>query len=142
MSRAPTSLRSTTEDRPRRGRLQMIPNSRINQVVLILSAISFSWLGMQAVHEMGHVVGALATNADVKKVVLHPATISRTDVVDNTRPLIVVWAGPMVGVLVPVVICLTSAWMRLPSTFLWRFFAGFCLIANGVYIAFGSLSGV
>jgi hypothetical protein len=50
------------------------------QVVLIASTVLASWLGMQAAHELGHVIGALATGGQVVQVVLNPLTISRTDV--------------------------------------------------------------
>jgi hypothetical protein len=113
--------------------------NRLYQVVLIASFLGFSWLAMQAVHECGHVLGAAATGGKVTKVVLHPSTISRTDVEPNPRPLCVVWAGPAVGVLVPLGAWLVARAMRLPGLFLFRSFAGFCLIANGAYIGAGTL---
>ncbi len=35
-----------------------------------------------------------------------------------------------------------AVWSRGPGAFVNRFFAGFCLIANGAYIAFGSFDGI
>ena len=49
-----------------------------------------AWLGMQQVHELGHVIGALVTGAQIESVVLHPLTISRTDLAHNPLPLVVV----------------------------------------------------
>jgi hypothetical protein len=112
--------------------------NRFHTTVLILATVLGSWLGMQAVHEFGHVLGAWATGAKVERVVLHPLTISRTDLGRNPRPLLVVWAGPVIGVLLPLVAWGISAWRWRSVSFLFRFFAGFCLIANGVYIGFGS----
>jgi hypothetical protein len=109
---------------------------RLHQVVLIVSALLGSWLGMQAVHESGHALGALLTGGRVAKVVLHPLTISRTDLSHNPRPLLVVWAGPVFGALLPL------GGLRLPGAFVLRFFAGFCLIANGAYIAGGSFGRI
>src|SRR4051812_17777961 len=97
---------------------------------------------MEAVHELGHVVGAWLTGAKVTRVVLLPTGISRTDVADSSRPLVVVWAGPVIGVVVPAVIWLCAAWARVPSAFVLRFFAGFCLVANGLYIGVGSFGRV
>jgi hypothetical protein len=97
---------------------------------------------MQAVHELGHVLGAWATDAQVTQVVLTPTTISRTDVANNSRPLVVVWAGPIVGIGVPLIIWWLSQAIGLPGAFVLRFFAGFCLIANGLYIGLGSLGRV
>jgi hypothetical protein len=113
---------------------------RVPQVVLIVSTVIGSWLGMQAVHELGHVAGAWATHGRVARVVLHPLTISRTDLAENPRPLVVVWAGPVIGSLLPLALWAATAKLRLRGTFLARFFAGFCLIANGAYIGGGSFT--
>jgi hypothetical protein len=115
---------------------------RLPQVALIVSFLALSWLGMMIVHELGHVVGSLATGGRVSKVVLHPLAISRTDLSHNPRPLLVSWAGPLFGVFVPVLAWTLAALTRSFEPRLWRFFAGFCLIANGAYLAFGSLEGV
>ena len=117
-------------------------NHAIHRTVLILSTLLGSWLGMQAVHELGHVLGAWITGGRVARVVLHPLTISRTDVVENSHPLIVVWAGPCCGVLLPLLVwgCVTK--LKPNIAFLPRFFAGFCLIANGLYIGIGSFDRV
>jgi hypothetical protein len=112
------------------------------QVVLILSVLIGSWLGMQAVHELGHVLGGWLTGGTVSRVVLHPLTISRTDLGHNPRPLVVVWAGPLFGVLMPLALWGIAVGLRLRGSFLLRFFAGFCLVANGAYIAGGSFDGI
>src|SRR4051794_27203810 len=85
------------------GRILRIGNlvQRLHQWVLITSILLASWLGMQAVHELGHVVGAWLTGGRVARVVLHPLTISRTDFDKNPHPLIVVWAGPILGCVLP-----------------------------------------
>ena len=88
--------------------------------VLIGSTLIASWLGMQAVHESGHVLGAHLTGGRVARVVLHPLTISRTDLSHNPRPLLVVWAGPAVGVLLPLVLWGVAAGLRLPGAFVLR----------------------
>jgi hypothetical protein len=115
---------------------------RVHQAVLIGSTILGSWLGMQAVHESGHVLGAWLTGGRVARVVLHPLTISRTDLAHNPSPLVVVWAGPAVGIAVPLLIWAVAAAARLPGAFVLRFFAGFCLLANGLYIGVGSFDRV
>src|SRR5208337_624939 len=74
------------------------PMNRLHQVLLIGTFLPLCWMAMMAVHELGHVVAAVATGGKVEKVVLHPLMISRTDVSPNPSPLIVVWAGPIVGV--------------------------------------------
>jgi hypothetical protein len=146
--------------------------NRVHQAVLIFSTLLGSWLGMQDVHELGHVAGAWLTGGRVSKVVLDPLTISRTDLAENPRPLIVVWGGPTFGVLLPLALWLTARAVRLPQfflfpsplagegsgvrgsevtqtaarglpgTFVLRFFAGFCLIANGCYLGAGSFTHI
>jgi hypothetical protein len=162
--------------------------NRVHQAVLILSTLLGSWLGMQDVHELGHVAAAWLTGGRVSKVVLDPLTISRTDLAENPRPLIVVWGGPTLGVILPLALWLTARAVRLPQfflfpspriasapavsagaadagktgegsgvrgsevtqtaargvpgTFVLRFFAGFCLIANGCYLGAGSFTHI
>jgi hypothetical protein len=111
---------------------------RLEQITLIVTFLAFSWLAMQAVHELGHVVGAWVTGAEVVKVALHPGIISRTDLGYNPHPSLVVWAGPVLGAVLPLLVFLAARACRAPGVYLFRFFAGFCLIANGAYIAFGS----
>ena len=109
--------------------------------VAMAGLIGVSWFAMQAVHELGHVLAAWATGGTVQRVVLSPLEISRTDVSPNPRPLIVAWAGPLMGVALPLAAAAMSCGrrsIRRAATF----FAGFCLIANGVYIGVGSFEGV
>jgi hypothetical protein len=120
-----------------KGRVRRLP-----QTVLIVSVLVGSWLGMQLVHEFGHVLGAWVSGGRVARVVVHPLTISRTDLADNPHPLVVVWAGPIFGVLLPLAGWAAVVRLRLPAPYLLRFFAGFCLIANGAYIAGGSAARI
>ncbi len=69
----------------------------IRRAVLAASVLGLSWLAMQAVHELGHVLGAVATGGRVVRVVLDPTTFSRTVVEPNPHPGGVAWAGPLVG---------------------------------------------
>ena len=112
------------------------------RTMLIVSMLAVSWLGMQWVHEAGHVVAAMATRARVERVVLHPLGISRTDLQEVAWPLVTTWAGPIVGILFPVIAWIAVSLLSLPTSYLFRFFAGFCCVANGVYLGLGSLDGV
>lgn len=114
---------------------------RLHQVLLIGTFLPLCWFGMMAVHELGHVLGAVATGGTVRQVVLHPSTISRTDVWPNPAPLAVVWAGPAAGVLLPLSAFLAVKVGRSSCCYLFQFFAGFCLIANGAYLGGGSFGG-
>ena len=115
---------------------------RFHQIVFVVSLLALSWFAMMAFHELGHVVGAVLTGGTVERVVLHPLTISRTDVSPNPKPLIVVWLGPILGCFFPAV-----CWGLLPRRLtvvrnIALFFVGFCLLANGSYIAIGSFDRV
>jgi hypothetical protein len=110
--------------------------------LLIASFLTLNWLGMMAVHEFGHAFGALITGGTVRRVVLHPLAIFRTDVSPNPYPAIVVWLGPIIGCLLPLAVTMAVPRRALFWRSALRFFAGFCLVANGAYIAVGSFERV
>jgi len=116
--------------------------TRFHQILLIVSIVPLSWLGMMAVHELGHVAGAWWTGGTVAKVVLHPLTISRTDLSNNPSPLFVAWSGPILGAVLPFIAWGIGRAFGMPGAYLLRFFTGFCLIANGAYIGCGSFDGI
>ena len=114
---------------------------RTEQAALIVSFTAFSWLAMMGVHELGHVVGALLSGGTVSRVALHPLAFSHTDMAANPHPLLTAWSGPVLGAVVPVSLWVIAAGLRVPGGYLFRFFAGFCLVANGVYIGAGAFGG-
>jgi hypothetical protein len=116
--------------------------NRLHQFVLIVATLAFSWLAMQAVHELGHVLGAVVSGGKVAEVVLHPATISYTRLAENPKPHLVVWMGPLVGIGLPLAAAAIARAAKLPGWYLVQFFAGFCLVANGAYLSFGSFAEV
>ena len=115
---------------------------RMNQVILVGSFVPFCWLAFMAFHELGHVIAGFSTGGSVTKVVVHPFSISRTDVSPNPCPLVTVWAGPIIGVLIPIFLWGAFWKFRIQVDYLARFFAGFCLIANGAYISIGSFEKI
>jgi hypothetical protein len=115
---------------------------RVHQAILIGSILPLSWFAMMAVHETGHVLGAWLSGGTIARVVLHPLTISRTDLSANPHPLFVVWTGPLFGIAAPLIVWLVMQARRMPGWYLLRFFAGFCLIANGAYLGIGSFDRV
>ncbi len=111
------------------------PGDRLDQAALILVTLAFSWLGFQAVHELGHCTGAWLTGGRVTSVVLHPLALSRMQLSHNPHPLLVAWSGPLGGIAIPLALWGASVLARLRQRYLLRFFAGFCLVANGAYLA-------
>jgi hypothetical protein len=85
------------------------------------------------------VLAARLTGGEVIHVALHPLIVSRTDLGVNPHPLAVVWGGPLAGVTLPLLLFGLASAGRLPGAYLFRFFAGFCLVANGIYIGTGWL---
>src|SRR5262249_31564546 len=53
-----------------------------------------------------------------------------------------VWAGPVVGVVLPVAVWGILVLIRWEGAYFLRFFAGFCLIANGAYIGVGAFDRI
>jgi Peptidase M50B-like len=115
---------------------------RQHQLVLIGSTLVFSWLAMQAVHELGHVVGSLLSGGRVAQVILHPAKISQTRLADNPHPQFVAWMGPLLGIALPAGLMLVARAANWRGWYAFQFFAGFCLVANGAYLAFGSIGRI
>jgi hypothetical protein len=115
---------------------------RIWQALLIVFLIGFSWLAMMAVHELGHVLNAKLSGGTVERVVLHPLAISRTDVSPNPHPQFVAWGGAIWGTFLPLLLIAVVRFTTRTYTYLVAFFAGFCCLANGLYLAAGSFAGV
>lgn len=111
---------------------------RIPQITLILATFTLSWLAMMIFHEAGHVLHAWLSGGSVARVVLNPLSFSRTDLASNPHPLFVAWGGATWGVVIPLTLYLAVGWRKMGSAFVFRFLAGFCLIANGAYLGVGS----
>jgi hypothetical protein len=112
---------------------------RQHQLLLIASTLGFSWLAMQAVHELGHILAAWATGGRIADVKLHPAAISYTMLSVNPHPLFVAWMGPLIGTALPMLAWLIARFKGLRGWYILQFFAAFCLVANGAYLAGGAL---
>jgi hypothetical protein len=67
--------------------------NRVHQLLFVVSILVLNWLAMMAVHELGHVIGAIGSGGWVSGLVLHPLTISRTDVSPNPGKSIVAYSS-------------------------------------------------
>lgn len=113
---------------------------RFFQVLLIGTFIAFSWLSFMIVHECGHIIAAAMSGGTISEVFLHPAGISWSRFVPNPHPQFVAWGGPVLGSILPLIL-LAPARILIPKIlYLFKFFAGFCLIANGAYLLIDSFS--
>jgi Peptidase M50B-like len=113
-------------------------NNRQLRTLLIVATLGMSWLSMQGVHEFGHMLHAWTSGGRVTRVVLAPLEISRTDVSPNPHPMLVAWGGPVWGCVIPVGLWVAVRAARWPRAWWLRFFAGFCLVANGAYLLAGA----
>ena len=105
---------------------------QFHRAVFLLLFLTACWFGMLAVHEIGHVLAAWCSGATVERVILFPLSHTQTHGVDY--PMFVYGAGAVVGVTFPMMLWLTALSLRLNTAYLFRFFSGFCFVANGVYI--------
>jgi hypothetical protein len=93
---------------------------------------------MLVTHEAGHVVAAWLTGGTVTRVEMPLLGFSQTWVDPNPAPLIVASSGFLGGALIPFVLTAIWALFRKPPAILW-FLLGFCLLANGAYLAGGAI---
>jgi hypothetical protein len=103
------------------------------------STAAISWLAMMVVHELGHVFNVWLSNGVVSKIVLHPLAFSRTDLLVNPHPLFVAWGGAIWGCLIPLILLAFVHFIAWTYKYLFAWWAAFCCIANGAYLAFGWL---
>ncbi|MBT3291297.1 MAG: hypothetical protein HN380_28395 [Victivallales bacterium] len=115
---------------------------RRKQIVIGVATLVASWYGMMAIHEAGHCLGAWLTGATVAGVTFPLLGFSRTDVSGGDHPLLVVWAGPVFGALLPLVMLLCCRRFGGVGRDVVLFFAGFCLLVNGIYIGLGASAKV
>jgi len=96
------------------------------------------WLSFMVVHEFGHMLAAWLTGGSVSVVVLHPLQISWTSFSRNPHPQLAAWGGPVLGALLPLTFMAAMHRVRLSWYYFLRFFAGVCLVANGLYLGIDS----
>jgi hypothetical protein len=113
----------------------MVERSRMAGFGVVAAMIGASWLGMMTAHELGHALAAWCSGGRVERIVLHPLAFSRTDLGVNPHPALVALGGFVVGALAPLGLWLGAHRLRWRCGNLLRFFAGFCLLANGAYLA-------
>lgn len=100
--------------------------------------ILVGWWPMMACHELGHIVAAWHGGGTIESVELRPWQISQTVRHGSTHPELDIWAGPLTGMVLPLLIWLTVRRRPLLAQPL-RWFAGLCLIGNGLYLSAGTL---
>ena len=90
---------------------------------------------MTFTHELGHIVAGFCCGGTLKAVELWPWQLPYSFFEPDPLPLVTLWGGLLSGVLVPVAVALIAK-----REWIW-FFAHFCVLANGVYIATAWFAG-
>ena len=90
---------------------------------------------MTFVHESGHIIGGWCCGGTLKDADLWPWHLPYSLFDPDPRPLVTLWAGPILGVVLPTLLALV-----IRRDWAW-FIANFCIIANGVYLAVAWWSG-
>jgi len=94
---------------------------------------------MMGVHEFGHVLHACCSGGSVSRVSIPAFGFSLTEIGHNPSPHFVAWGGPVWGSLLPLGMWGLARACKQRYWFVVRFFAGFCLVANGAYLGVGSI---
>lgn len=103
--------------------------------VKLAGLLILSWVVMTTTHEFGHLVGGWLGGAKLREYDLFPWRLPYSLHAPDPNPLLTLWAGPVLGVLVPLSVAtlFRREWML--------FVADFCCLANGVYLALAWLVG-
>jgi len=90
---------------------------------------------MTFTHEMGHIVGGWSCGGTLRSADLLPWHLPYSIFIPDPKPLVTLWCGPILGVVVPL-----AAAILIRRDWMW-FTAHFCVLANGAYIATAWFSG-
>ncbi|MDP1561197.1 MAG: hypothetical protein Q8M16_07355 [Pirellulaceae bacterium] len=101
----------------------------------LLMLLLVSWVVMTFTHELGHLIGGWTCGATLQAVDMWPWRLPYSLFDPDPLPLVTLWSGPILGVLLPVGL---AAYLR--HNWMW-FVAHFCTLANGLYLATAWYSG-
>ncbi|WP_229360826.1 hypothetical protein [Fuerstiella marisgermanici] len=107
----------------------------IRRTAKFVALLAVSWVVMTFTHEVGHLIGGMICGATLTDYDLAPWRMPYSLHSPDPHPLITLWAGPILGVAIPLTIADVAQ-----RRWVW-FIADFCLIANGSYLALAWVSG-
>jgi hypothetical protein len=105
------------------------------RLTIFLLLLAVSWCVMTFSHEAGHVIAGWASGGTLQHADLLPWHLPHSSFDPDPRPLVTLWGGPLLGLLVP----LTIAFL-VRRGWTW-FIAHFCFLANGAYLAASWITG-
>lgn len=109
--------------------------SRSSRIVTFAFLLAASWFVVTFTHEIGHIVGGWIGGATLTDFDIAPWRLPYSVHHPDPHPLLTLWAGPVLGVVVPGLAALLfrRRWLV--------FIADFCLLANGGYLTLGWIAG-
>lgn len=106
------------------------------RLVRFLLLLAVSCVVMTFTHVMGQIVGGSLCGGSLESFELLPWHLPFSYFRPDPYPLVTLWAGLIIGVLAPVGVA-----MLLRQDWMWLI-ANFCILANGIYIAFAWFLGM
>lgn len=107
----------------------------LKRTTYLTALFLLAWCVMTFTHELGHLLGGWVSGGSLKHAELRPWKLPHSHFAPDPHPLVTLWSGPIVGVLLPVAVAAVVG-----RKWCW-FVAQFCMLANGVYLALAWLSG-
>lgn len=94
-----------------------------------------SWVVMAFSHEAGHILGGWSCGGTLADAELRPWKVPHSLFRPDPRPLVTLWCGPVLGVVMPLA---AAAVIRHPRAW---FVAWFCCLGNGTYLSLAWVTG-
>ncbi len=107
----------------------------LRRVLLFVALLIASWCVMTVVHESGHILCGWSCGGSLISAELRPWHLPYSLFEPDPQPLVTLWGGPVLGVIIPLSIALIVR-----TDWCW-FMADFCVLANGTYLATAWVSG-
>jgi len=111
----------------------------LRQLKILLLASLCSWYGMMTFHEVGHVIVAWSSGAEIVEVSIPLLGFSHTVVKNDPNPLWTAWAGALGGAGTALFVLLVTVRFPRRARHIVLYMAGFSLVANGLYLGVGLL---
>ena len=99
--------------------------------------IVIGWYPLQLFHELGHIISCKINGGIVHKIAFHFNIFTETIRKGSAHPVIDIWMGPIVGILLPLLLLLIPAKKNVREILF--LFCAACLAGNGLYIGLGWL---